>query len=63
MYINNEERKAKIGRISLSVRNGSIKISFTYPINTKEDLTIGKDSDVVWASAIRLANIMNLDTV
>jgi integrase len=61
MYINNEERKAKIGRISLSVRNGSIKIRFTYPTNTKEDLTVGKDSDVVWASAIRLANIINSD--
>jgi len=61
MYINNEERKAKIGRVSLSVRNGSIKIRFTYPTNTKEDLTVGKDSDVVWASAIRLANIINSD--
>ena len=61
MYINNEERKAKIGRISLSVRNGSIKIRFTYPTNTKEDLTVGKDSDAVWASAIRLANIINSD--
>ena len=61
MYINNEERKAKIGRISLSVRNGSIKIRFTYPTNTKEDLTVGKDNDVVWASAIRLANIINSD--
>jgi integrase len=61
MYINNEERKAKIGRVSLSVRNDSIKIRFTYPTNTKEDLTVGKDSDVVWASAIRLANIINSD--
>jgi integrase len=61
MYINNEERKAKIGRISLSVRNGSIKIRFTYPTNTKEDLTVGKDSDVVWASAIRLATVINSD--
>jgi hypothetical protein len=40
MYINNEERKAKIGRVSLSVRNGSIRIRFTYPTNTKEDLTV-----------------------
>ncbi|MGV2827930.1 tyrosine-type recombinase/integrase [Myxosarcina sp. GI1(2024)] len=61
MYINNEERKAKIGRISLSVRNGSIKIRFTYPTNTKEDLTVGKDNDVVWASAIRLATVINSD--
>ena len=61
MYIDNKERKAKIGRMSLSVRNGSIKIRFTYPTNTKEDLTVGKDSDVVWASAIRLANIINSD--
>lgn len=61
MYINNEERKAKIGRFSLSVRNSSIKIRFTYPTNTKEELTVGKDSDVVWASAIRLANIINSD--
>ena len=52
---------SKLGTSINSVRNGSIKIRFTYPTNTKEDLTVGKDSDVVWASAIRLANVINSD--
>ena len=46
MYINNEERKAKIGKINISVsRDNSIKLRFTYPKGVRRDINVCTNTD------------------
>jgi L-2-hydroxyglutarate oxidase LhgO len=46
MYINHEERKAKIGKISVSVsRDNLIKLRFTYPKGKRNDINISTNTD------------------
>ena len=37
MYIDNNERKAKIGKINVSAKDNSIRIRFTYPKGNRND--------------------------
>ena len=62
MYINNEERKAKIGIISVSVsRDNTIKLRFTYPRGKRNDINISTNTDEGWINALRVAHIINGD--
>ena len=60
MYINNEERKAKIGKISVSVSiDNSIKLRFTYPKGKRNDINISTNADEGWVNALRVAQAIN----
>jgi hypothetical protein len=60
MYINHEERKAKIGKISVSVsRDNSIKLRFTYPKGKRNDINISTNTDEGWVNALRIAQAIN----
>ncbi|GAB4542655.1 MAG: hypothetical protein Tsb0014_35580 [Pleurocapsa sp.] len=62
MYIKNEERKAKIGKIDVSVsRNNSIKLRFTYPKGVRRDIDVCTNTDEGWVNAIRIAQAINAD--
>lgn len=62
MYINNEEKKAKIGRVSVSVnRDNSIRIRFTYPKGTRHDFVLTTYTNEGWVKALRLAQTINAD--
>jgi len=61
MYIDNENKKAKIGRINVSVRGNSVKIRFTYPKGTREDLKVATNTDEGWIRAIQVAQLINND--
>ncbi|MGV2830302.1 tyrosine-type recombinase/integrase [Myxosarcina sp. GI1(2024)] len=62
MYINNEERKAKIGKISVSVsRDNSIKLRFTYPKGKRHDINVATDTEEGWVNALRIAQAINAD--
>ena len=62
MYINNEERKAKIGKINVSAsRDNSIKLRFTYPRGVRRDINVCTNTDEGWVNAIRIAQAINAD--
>ena len=62
MYINNEERKAKIGKVSVSVsRYDSINIRFTYPKGKRHDMNVSTNTDEGWVNALRIAQAINAD--
>ena len=62
MYINNEERKAKIGRVNVSVsRDNSIKLRFTYPKGKRNDINISTNTDEGWVNALKIAQAINAD--
>lgn len=62
MYINNEERKAKIGKVSVSVsRYDSINIRFTYPKGKRHDINVSTNTDEGWINALRIAQAINAD--
>ena len=62
MYINNEERKAKIGKISVSVsRYDSIDIRFTFPKGKRHDINVSTNTDEGWIKALRIAQSINAD--
>ena len=52
MYINNEERKAKSGKIDVSVsRDNTIKLRFTYPKGKRNDINIATNTEEGWLKA------------
>lgn len=62
MYINNEERKAKIGKVSVSVsRYNSINIRFTYPKGKRHDMNVSTNTNEGWVNALRIAHSINAD--
>ena len=62
MYINNEEREAKIGKVSVSVSRGnSIKLRFTYPKGKRHDMNVSTNTDEGWINALRIAQAINAD--
>ncbi len=62
MYINNEERKAKIGKINVSVsRDNTIKLRFTFPKGCRRDINTSSNTDEGWVKALRIAQIINAD--
>jgi len=62
MYIDNEERKTKIGKVSVSAsRDNSIKLRFTYPKGKRNDINISTNTDEGWVNALRVAQMINAD--
>ncbi len=61
MYIDNENKKAKIGRINVSIRGNSVKLRFTYPKGFREDLKVATNTDEGWIRAIQVAQLINND--
>ena len=62
MYINNGERKAKIGKVSVSVsRYDSINIRFTYPKRKRHDVNVSTNTDEGWINTLRIAQAINAD--
>ena len=55
MSINNEEKKARIGRVNVSVsRDNSIKLRFTYPKGKRNDINISTNTYEGWVNALRV---------
>ncbi|MGV2827551.1 hypothetical protein [Myxosarcina sp. GI1(2024)] len=56
MYINNEERKAKIGIVKISVsRYDKINLRFTYPKKKRNDINVATNTEEGWVNALRIA--------
>ncbi len=62
MYIDNEERKAKIGIIKISVsRYDTINLRFTYPKGKRHDINVATNTEEGWVNALRIAQTINAD--
>ena len=61
MYIDNTNRNAKIGIVSIDVKKGSIRIRFTYPQGKRNEFNVGVSSELTWQSALRTAQIIDRD--
>ncbi len=61
MYLDNSEHKAKIGLVSIDVKNNQIRIRFTYPKGKRNDFYVGKPTDNNWQAALKTAQIINRD--
>ena len=61
MYIDNEHKKAKIGRVNVFAEKNSIKLRFTYPKGTRETLSVATNTNEGWVKAIQTAQIINAD--
>ncbi|MGB5709770.1 MAG: hypothetical protein WBM44_02505 [Waterburya sp.] len=61
MYIDNENKKAKIGKINVYVRGNSVKLRFTYPKGTRETLSVATNTEAGWIKAIQTAQLINND--
>jgi integrase len=61
MYIDNTNRNAKIGIVSIDVKKGSIRIRFTYPQGKRNEFNVGVSSELSWQSALRTAQIIDRD--
>ena len=60
MYIHDEERKLKIGKVSVfACRDNYIKLRFTHSEGKRDDLNISLDTDEGWINAFRMAQIIN----
>ena len=61
MYIDNENKKAKIGKINVYVRGNAVKLRFTYPKGTRETLSVATNTEAGWIKAIQTAQLINND--
>ncbi len=61
MYNSYEEKKAKVGRVSVSVRDNSIKLRFTYPKGKMHDINVAVFSEPGWRKALGVAEAINFD--
>lgn len=61
MYLDNKNRKGKIGRISFSPRGNSIRIRFAYPANNNIEFTVATNTDEGLLKAIKIAQLINRD--
>ena len=62
MYIDELKRKAKIGKVSIDVKNGrAIRIRFTYPKGKRNKLYAGTVTEKNWREAIKTATIIDGD--
>lgn len=61
MYIDNSQQKAKIGRVSIDVKENRIRIRFTYPKGKRNDFYAGEPSDRNWQRAIATAQTIDND--
>ena len=61
MYIDNSQKKAKVGRVSIDVKENRIRIRFTYPKGKRNDFYAGEPSDRNWQRAIATAQTIDND--
>lgn len=61
MYIDDLRRKAKIGKVSIDVKNNQIRVRFTYPKGTKNDFYLGVPTDANWQKALKTAQTLDSD--
>ena len=62
MYIDDLNRKAKIGKVSIDVKdNRAIRIRYTYPKGKRNKLYAGTVTDKNWREAIKTATIIDGD--
>ena len=62
MYIDELNRKAKIGKISIDIKdNRAIRIRYTYPKGKRNKLYAGTVTDENWREAIKTATIIDGD--
>ena len=62
MYINHEERKAKIGKVSVSVdKRDTIRLRFTYPKGNRNEINLATNTEEGWLKALQVATIINSD--
>ena len=62
MYINHEERKAKIGKVSVGVdKRNTIRLRFTYPKGNRNEINIAANTEEGWLKALQIATIINSD--
>ena len=61
MYIDNSQQKAKIGKVSVDVKENRIRIRFTYPKGKRNDFYAGEPSDRNWQRAIVTAQTIDND--
>lgn len=61
MYLDNENRKGKIGRVSFGPRGNSIRIRFAYPANNNREFTVATNTDEGLLKAIKVAQLINRD--
>ncbi|MEL6439440.1 MAG: DUF3596 domain-containing protein [Cyanobacteria bacterium J06621_8] len=61
MYINNDDRKAKIGKIQVDSRRGSLRIRFTYPKGDRKEFHVEEDTENNWLKALNIARKIDRD--
>lgn len=61
MYIDNNERKAKIGKINVSAKDNSIRIRFTYPKGNRNKFNISENTEDGWLKGLEVARRINRD--
>ena len=61
MYIDDLRRKAKIGKVSIDVKNNQIRVRFMYPKGTKNDFYLGVPTDANWQKALKTAQTLDSD--
>ena len=61
MYLDNKNRKGKIGRVSFKPRGNSIRIRFAYPANSNREFTVATNTDEGLLKAIKVAQLINRD--
>ena len=61
MYIGELNRKAKIGKVSIDIKdNRAIRIRYTYPKGKRNKLYAGTVTDENWREAIKTATIIDV---
>lgn len=61
MYINQDRKSAKIGKVQIDIKGNSYRLRFTYPKGKRNQLTLCSVSDEGWANALWTAHIINRD--
>ena len=62
MYINHDERKAKIGKVSVSIdKRDTIRLRFTYPKGNRNEINLATNTEEGWLKALQVATIINSD--
>ena len=61
MYIDNDQRKAKIGKVNVNAKDNSVRIRFTYPKGKRNEFNIAENTEDGWLRAIEVARRINRD--
>ena len=57
MYLDSENQKAKIGKVSVDLNSNKYRLRFTYPQGKRNQIRLDCD----WDEAIRTAKLINRD--